>query len=106
MVDPPELVEAAVKLFGGISMQVDGVTRNHRAWQDWEITTRYDTRPFMEKVHRAMHCHKSQLDGYGPLARMPVEEIAWLFGEGTFYRAFSLVNGGRQVENDLFEGLR
>jgi LmbE family N-acetylglucosaminyl deacetylase len=26
--------------------------------------------------------------------------------QGTFYRAFSLVNGGRTVETDLFEGLR
>jgi hypothetical protein len=26
--------------------------------------------------------------------------------QGTFYRAFSLVNGGRQLETDLFEGLR
>jgi len=26
--------------------------------------------------------------------------------QGTFYRAFSLVNGGRKVESDLFEGLR
>jgi hypothetical protein len=24
----------------------------------------------------------------------------------TFYRAYSLVNGGRRVETDLFEGLR
>jgi hypothetical protein len=26
--------------------------------------------------------------------------------QGTFYRAFSLVNGGRAVEKDLFEGIR
>jgi hypothetical protein len=26
--------------------------------------------------------------------------------QGTFYRVFSLVNGGRKVEIDLFEGLR
>jgi len=26
--------------------------------------------------------------------------------QGTFYRAFSLVNGGREVETDLFEGLK
>jgi len=26
--------------------------------------------------------------------------------QGTFYRAFSLVNGGRKIETDLFEGLR
>jgi hypothetical protein len=26
--------------------------------------------------------------------------------QGTFYRAFSLVNGGRKIETDLFAGLR
>jgi hypothetical protein len=26
--------------------------------------------------------------------------------QGTFYRVFSLVNGGREIEADLFEGLR
>jgi hypothetical protein len=29
-----------------------------------------------------------------------------IWGRGTFYRALSLVNGGRAVETDLFEGLR
>jgi hypothetical protein len=29
-----------------------------------------------------------------------------LWDAQTYYRAFSLVNGGRRVENDLFEGLR
>jgi hypothetical protein len=32
--------------------------------------------------------------------------IAVLAMQGTFYRAFSLVNGGREIEKDLFEGLR
>jgi hypothetical protein len=26
--------------------------------------------------------------------------------QGAFYRAMSLVNGGRKMETDLFEGLR
>jgi hypothetical protein len=32
--------------------------------------------------------------------------VANLLAEGTFVRVFSLVNGGRAVERDLFEGLR
>ncbi len=35
-----------------------------------------------------------------------LEALARFFGKGTFYRVFSLVNGGRKVEADLFEGLR
>jgi hypothetical protein len=31
--------------------------------------------------------------------------VAILAMQGTFYRAFSLVNGGREMETDLFEGV-
>ena len=106
MVDSMELVAGAVRVFGGISMDVDGVARTHTGWQDWEITSRFDTRAHMPTVYKAVQCHKSQLPGYGPLAQMPVEQLEWFFGEGTFYRVFSLVNAGRKVEQDLFEGLR
>jgi LmbE family N-acetylglucosaminyl deacetylase len=106
MVDSMEIVKAADLTFGGISMDVDGVTRHQVGWQDWQITTRIDTESFLEKVHRAIHCHKSQLPGYGPFAEMSASELGIFYRTATFYRAFSLVNGGRQVETDLFEGLR
>jgi LmbE family N-acetylglucosaminyl deacetylase len=106
MVDSPEIVQFANDIFGGISMDVDGVTRGHVAWPDWEITTRIDASPYIEAVSRAVHCHKSQLPGYGPLAESSAEEMSQWFGKGDFYRAFSTVNGGRQVETDLFEGIR
>lgn len=105
MVDSMDLVNAAIELFGGISMDVDGLTRRHVGWQDWQITTRIDTEKYLEQVLRAVHCHKSQLPGYGPFAEMSASELGIFFREGTFYRAFSLVNGGRKVETDLFEGL-
>jgi LmbE family N-acetylglucosaminyl deacetylase len=106
MVDSMENVGDANEAFGGISMDVDGVTRYHVGWADWQITTRLDNRIYMEQVRNAIHCHKSQLPGYGPIAEWTVEEIARFFGTGYFYRAFSQVNGGRKVETDLFEGLR
>jgi LmbE family N-acetylglucosaminyl deacetylase len=106
MVDSFEVVKGALDVFGGIAMDVDGVTRQHSGWQDWEITTRFDTTPYLPTVLKAVRCHKSQLPGYGPIGQMSENELGWLFGEGTFYRVFSLVNGGRAVETDLFEGLR
>ena len=106
MVDSMDVVEAAIKTFGGISMEIDGVTRSHVGWQDWQITTRLDNRAYMDKVREAIRCHKSQLPGYGPIAEWSVDELSDIFGLGNFYRAFSLVNGGRVVETDLFEGLR
>jgi LmbE family N-acetylglucosaminyl deacetylase len=106
MVDSAEMVKLAQELFGGISMDVDGARRNHVGWEDWMITTRLDNRAYMERVQRAILCHKSQLPGFGELAEHPLDELAKMFGTGYFYRAFSLVNGGRTVEMDLFAGLR
>lgn len=106
MVDSVDIVGAANKAFGGISMEVDGVTRHHVGWEDWQITTRLDNNQYMDKVQKAIQCHKSQLPGYGPISGWSLDELSKVFGIGSFYRAFSLVNGGRKVETDLFEGLR
>ena len=106
MVDSMDIVEAANEAFGGISMAVDGVTRHHQGWEDWQITTVLDNKKYMDRVQKAIQCHKSQLPGYGPIGEWSVAELSKVFGIGHFYRAFSLVNGGRNVENDLFEGLR
>jgi LmbE family N-acetylglucosaminyl deacetylase len=106
MVDSLEIVGAANEAFGGISMGVDGVTRHHVGWEDWQITTRLDNREYLDRVQKAIHCHRSQLPGYGPIGEWSFAELEAIFGTGSFYRAFSLVNGGRQTENDLFEGLR
>src|SRR6266498_1041126 len=106
MVDSREVVRRANEAFGGISMDVDGVRRHHTAWEDWQITTWLDNRTYLEKVREAIHCHKSQLPGYGPIAEWSLGELSKIFGIGHFYRAFSMVNGGRKIETDLFEGLR
>ena len=106
MVDSMDIVGVANEAFGGISMEVDGVTRYHIGWDDWQITTRIDNGQFMEILQKAICCHKSQLPGYGPMGEWSVDELRKVFGIGNFYRAYSLVNGGRKVEDDLFEGLR
>jgi LmbE family N-acetylglucosaminyl deacetylase len=106
MVDNQEIVEFANEAFGGISMEIDGVTRKHVGWADWEITTHINARPYIETVSKAVQCHKSQLPGYGALGESSAKEMVKWFGKGNFYRVFSLVNGGRKDETDLFEGLR
>ena len=106
MVDSVDIVKMANEAFGGISMEIDGVRRSHVGWEDWQITTRLDNKAYMDRVRQAILCHKSQLPGFGPLAEWPVAELAEMFGIASFYRAFSLVNGGREVETDLFAGLR
>ncbi|HVF99223.1 MAG TPA: PIG-L family deacetylase [Chloroflexia bacterium] len=93
-------------IFGDIAMPVDGVERRPTAWEDWAITTRIDTSAHWQTVKRAIEAHRSQLPGYDDLLKLPGDEHLRLWREATLYRAFSLVNGGRAVEADLFEGIR
>ena len=55
---------------------------------------------------RAVQCHESQMMIYGPLGHLSDADHAGRWGTQEFYRAMSLVNGGREKETDLFEGLR
>jgi hypothetical protein len=43
---------------------------------------------------------------YEKLRDLPEEHHQALWGSQEFYRVFSVVNGGRRCETDLFEGLR
>jgi LmbE family N-acetylglucosaminyl deacetylase len=92
--------------FGELVMPVDGAKRRAAAWDDWAITTRIDTSAYWQQVWRAVSCHRTQLPTYQALRSLPDEHHQQLWGSQTFYRAFSLVNGGRAIERDLFEGLR
>jgi LmbE family N-acetylglucosaminyl deacetylase len=89
-----------------LSSTVDGVERLATPWPDWAITTILDTTDVWPLVRRAVSCHESQLATYERLVHMTPEQHQALWGRQSFYRAFSLVSGGRTVETDLFEGLR
>jgi LmbE family N-acetylglucosaminyl deacetylase len=84
---------------------VDGVERQATPWPDWAITTVVDTRPWWPTVVEAVSCHESQVGAYAALKRLSPAEHEVLWGSQSFYRAFSLVNGGRHREADLFEGI-
>lgn len=93
-------------IFGEIAMTIDGVKRRSVAWADWSVTTRLDTTAYWQQVWAAVNCHQTQLPGLDALQSLPDAVHRRLWGQQAFYRAFSLVNGGRAVEDDLFEGLR
>jgi LmbE family N-acetylglucosaminyl deacetylase len=92
--------------FKKLTTTVDGVERQTTPWPDWAITTRIDTRKWWQQVWGAISCHASQMSAYEKLKDLPPELHEALWGSQTFYRVFSTVNGGRERENDLFEGLR
>jgi LmbE family N-acetylglucosaminyl deacetylase len=85
---------------------VDGVARQATPWPDWAITTVIDTRKFWSTVWQAISCHESQVTAYERLKDLSPELHEALWGQQSFYRAFSTVNGGRRRETDLFEGIR
>ncbi|HWQ15193.1 MAG TPA: PIG-L family deacetylase [Roseiflexaceae bacterium] len=93
------------RALGPLAMRVGGVERRAVAWRDWAITTHIDAADHWRTVWRAVACHRSQLPGYEALRRLPDEDHRTLWGTQTFYRAMSMVNGGRELERDLFEGL-
>jgi LmbE family N-acetylglucosaminyl deacetylase len=85
---------------------VDGVERQATPWPDWAITTVIDTRKFWPTVWQAVSCHESQVAAYEQLTNLSPEHHESVWGRQSFYRVFSLVNGGRQRETDLFEGIQ
>jgi LmbE family N-acetylglucosaminyl deacetylase len=89
-----------------LTSKVDGVERQATPWPDWAVTTVIDTAKQWPVVWRAVSCHESQISAYENLRDLPAAEHQALWGSQEFYRAFSLVNGGRRRETDLFEGLR
>jgi LmbE family N-acetylglucosaminyl deacetylase len=98
--------EAYQAAFRKLVSLVDGVERQAVPWPDWALTTMIDARAHWPTVWKAVQCHQSQMAVYGPLAELSEEHHEGLWGTQEYYRAMSLVNGGRARETDLFEGLR
>jgi LmbE family N-acetylglucosaminyl deacetylase len=98
--------EAYQQALKRLVVKVDGVERQAAPWPDWSITTVIETNHVWPVVWRAVRCHQTQMSVYRQLAELPEEHHQALWGTQEFYRAMSLVNGGRQREADLFEGLR
>jgi LmbE family N-acetylglucosaminyl deacetylase len=103
---PPGTWAAYQAAFKRLVSRVDGVERQAAPWPEWSITTRLHTAEHWPAVWRAVQCHASQMSIYERLTELPEELHRELWGAQSFYRALSLVNGGRELETDLFAGLR
>jgi LmbE family N-acetylglucosaminyl deacetylase len=89
-----------------LSAKVDGVERFAVSWPEWEITTVVDAASVWRIVWSAVQCHRTQMSIYKNFGTLSDADQQRLWGRWEFYRVFSLVNGGRNRESDLFEGLR
>lgn len=106
MVDSENFINLVTPFVGDMTFPVDEQLRGELAWKEWMITTQIDMAAHCHAAWRAIHCHQSQLSTLGALAEMHEDAAtAVLAMQGTFYRAFSLVNGGEKMETDLFEGI-
>ncbi len=101
-----KLWDAFTKAFKLLQSKVDDEVRVASPWNDWAITTKLDTSAFWKQAWDAIQCHKTQLAIYKKLEELTENEHEQIWGSQEFYRAMSIVNGGRQLENDLFEGIR
>lgn len=105
VVQSPALAAAISELLGDITIEVDGQLRRSVTWPDWAITTRVDGTDFLPTAIEAVYCHRSQLPSLGNLDAVDPDQWARLLGHTYYCRAYSLVNGGRGPESDLFAGL-
>ena len=106
MVDSENFINLVAPFMGDMTFPVDDQLRGEVPWKEWMVTTRIDMGDYCHVAWRAIQCHQSQLPSLGALAEMHEDAAtAVLAMQGTFYRAFSLVNGGRNLESDLFEGI-
>lgn len=93
-------------IFGDSAMDVDGQKRSFGGWPDWAISASVDASAYWRQVWQAIRCHRSQLPGYAALRHVSEAQHRYLWGCQEYYRVFSVVNGGRPREDDLFAGLR
>jgi LmbE family N-acetylglucosaminyl deacetylase len=107
MVDSESFINLVAPFMGDMSFRVNDQLRGEIPWKEWMITTRIAMAEHCCQALRAIRCHESQLPSLGALAEAHDDAVtAVLAMQGTFYRAYSLVNGGREVESDLFTGIR
>lgn len=106
MAEPESLLEIYEELFGDLKMEIDGVERRPVLWKEWSITTRVDCSAYLDAVLDAIGCHRSQLPTYEQMRQAHEPSLRRVWATQSLYRAYSLVNGGRTIETDIFEGLR
>jgi LmbE family N-acetylglucosaminyl deacetylase len=102
---PASTWTAYQQVYGALTSTVDGVERRAAPHPDWSITTLIDTRDVVTTVLRAANCHASQVSMRERLQSVQHHELEAMWGWQSYCRVFSLVNGGRQQETDLFEGI-
>jgi LmbE family N-acetylglucosaminyl deacetylase len=97
-------IDVYEQVVGDLIMNVDGQQRRPVRYDDWVMTSWIDTSEHWPTVLKAISCHRTQIpDG---VLKALEEKHHLIWNRESFYRVYSLVNGGGEIETDLFEGLR
>lgn len=100
-----DAVKVRAQTLGWSSFVVDGVPRDAPGWPGWMASCTVDGGPHWRATWDALCFHASQIGRNGPIHRLTDHQREALWRECRYYRAFSLVNAGRELEHDLFEGI-
>lgn len=92
------------KAFGELAMTIDDIKRQAVGWEGWAITTHIEIASHWNTVWQAVTCHQTQIASIQSLENVVIDGQP-IWQTECYYRVFSLVNGGRKPENDLFDGL-
>lgn len=93
-------------IFGELKMTIDGVDRRAIGWPLWSATAQIQALDYADQVWKATLCHQSQLPGLKALQNLAVDDRRRIWAVQKLFRVYSLVNGGRDIESDLFAGIR
>lgn len=91
--------------FKKLTMKVDGYEREATPSPEWMVSTRIRTEAYWKQWWSAIQCHHTQIAIFDRLNTLSEEEHLRLWSSQEFHRAYSLVNGGRELEIDLFTGI-
>ncbi len=103
---PAATFAAYQDVLGELTSTIDGTIRRVMPTADWAISADVDATSVLATVLRAALCHTSQVAARDRLRTVSAEQLAAMWARQSFYRVFSLVNGGSARETDLFAGLR
>jgi N-acetyl-1-D-myo-inositol-2-amino-2-deoxy-alpha-D-glucopyranoside deacetylase len=100
-------VRSYEKVFGPLTMHVNGEVRNSSPWPAWAITTRIDSTDHWRTAWEAISHHRTQLPAYEKLLNLSVEEHLQLWSHIFYYRVFGPTDASHgEEETDLFSGIR
>ena len=100
-----DMVSLYLSVFDDIVMMVDGVERRPVIWPDWAVTTEIDGSDYADAVMKAVQCHQTQIPADEGFITRLSQNIEALCRMQRYMRVYSLVNGGREPEDDMFAGL-